>query len=309
MLDNVVYEMSSIMEYEFDEVDYYICALNNDERSVEGLCKLIKKGIKINNVIAIVYSGCCTLDRIPSKINRDSIIEITVDTSPQGFILELKSIVGRIINKNIVIDISCIRTPDLFSLFKILKLNNHSKKMSCLYSIPYDYEYSYGDFIYKDSLGDLENFDLFGYGGDYYPSDSNTTYVVFLGFEGSLSLKVLEEAEYKTLSFVNGLPSLYQKYKDISITNNTSAIKGKVYQSMLYAPAENPFETYNLLEREFQKCDSICIAPLGTKPTSLGVCLYALEHKNVRIVYPISESYSPHLTNKVIKTWVYTIII
>ena len=106
---------------------------------------------------------------------------------------------------------------------------------------------------------------------------------------------------------LQAMAPFYQKYKDVSITNNSSAIKGKAYNSILYTPSDNPFEAYNMLERTFSDCKSICISPLGSKPVSLGVCLYALDHEDVRIVYPVSESYSHHLTNNVIKTWVYDI--
>lgn len=307
--NNIVYDMTAITECGIDTVDCYICAFHNDERSSEGLRKLLHQGIQIKKVIAILYTGCCSKDRIPSEIDKENIIEVTVDKSPNGVIYGFKDVIKEFVNNKIAIDISCIRTPDLFSILKMLKLLNHTNELLCLYSVPYDYEYSSGDFLYKDSLGDLDNYDLFGFGGNYNSSDPSATYVVFLGFEGALSLKILEEAEYKILNFVNGLPSLYQKYKDISVVNNSSAIKGKAYHAMLYTPADNPFETYNLLERKFMDCRSLCIAPLGTKPTALGICLYALEHENVRVVYPISESYSPHLTNRVIKTWVYGISI
>lgn len=226
-----------------------------------------------------------------------------------SFILQFKKVAKPYINKNIVIDISCVRIPDVFSILKILKLNNHTKPITCFYSIPYDYEYFAGDFSYKSSLGDLQNYELTGYGGEYDPDDPNSTYIVFLGFEGALSLKVLEKAAYKRLTFVNILPAHSQKYKDISILNNRSSIKGKKYYSILSAPADNPFEVYNFLEQKYSEESSICISPLGTKPIALGVCLFALNHERVRIVYPISDVYSPHITNNVTKTLVYELVL
>lgn len=193
-------------------------------------------------------------------------------------------------------------------LLTLISSSNAEKELiPCIYSVPYDYEYFAGDFSYKSSLGDLQNYELAGYGGEYNPDDPNSAYVVFLGFEGALSLKVLEEATYKRLIFVNSLPSLSQKYKDISILNNRSSIKGKKYDSILYAPADNPFEVYNFLEKEYADEASVCISPLATKPVALGVCLFALNYEKVRIVYPISDVYSSHVTNRVIKTLVYEI--
>ena len=111
----------------------------------------------------------------------------------------------------------------------------------------------------------------------------------------------------KHLTFVNSLPSLSQKYKDISILNNRSSIKGKKYDSILYAPADNPFEVYNFLEKKYADEPSICISPLATKPVALGVCMFALNYEKVRIVYPISDVYSSHVTNQVTKILVYEI--
>lgn len=305
MNDNLVYNMSCLSEYQFNEIECFVCALHDDDRSVEGISNLIKNNVSIKKVIVISYDGYSFKHKI-TEIPEENLIEIIVD-GLKDFNSQFKKAITEYVGKHIAIDISCIRTPDFFYIFKLLRILKHKQNITCLYSVPYDYEYISGDFEYKASVGDLENFDLSGYGGSYDANDSNATFIVFLGFEGSLALKVLEDAEYKFLNFVNGLPPFYQKYKDVSITNNSSAIKGKAYNSILYTPSDNPFEAYNMLERTFSDYSSVCISPLGSKPVSLGICLYALDHENVRIVYPVSESYSHHLTNDVIKTWVYDI--
>ncbi len=73
------------------------------------------------------------------------------------------------------------------------------------------------------------------------------------------------------------------------------------------APADNPFEVYNFLEKKYADEPSICISPLATKPVALGVCMFALNYEKVRIVYPISDVYSSHVTNQVTKILVYEI--
>ena len=76
---------------------------------------------------------------------------------------------------------------------------------------------------------------------------------------------------------------------------------------LLYVPANNPFETFNFLDSGFDGKSSLCVAPLSTKPVALGVCLYAMSHKTLRIVYPTSEHYNDHRTNKVLNTNIYSI--
>lgn len=307
MLSNSsVYKMEQIGDYSFGVVDCFVCAAHDDERAIEGIIKMLAAGVEVKHAIVIKYSNGSNSNAL-NELFEDQFQEISVSNNVNSFILLFKEAIKPYINQKIVIDISCIRIPDVFSIMKILKLNEHVQHIPCIYSVPYDYEYFAGDFSYKSSLGDLENYELAGYGGEYDSDDPNSTYVVFLGFEGALSLKVLEEAAYKRLTFVNSLPSLSQKYKDISILNNRSSIKGKKYDSILYAPADNPFEVYNFLEQKYSELPSVCISPLGTKPVALGVCLFALNHEKVRIVYPISDVYSSHIANHVIKTLVYEI--
>lgn len=65
------------------------------------------------------------------------------------------------------------------------------------------------------------------------------------------------------------------------------------------------FTYYN--DSVFDGKSSLCVAPLSTKPVALGVCLYAMSHKTLRIVYPTSEHYNDHRTNKVLNTNIYSI--
>lgn len=226
MSNSIVYKMEQIGDYAFDSVDCFICAAHDDERSTEGISKMLASGVQIEHAIIIKYDNGSHSTAL-NELFEGRAQEISVSNDVNSFILQFKKTVKPYINKNIVIDISCVRIPDMFSIMKILKLNDHIKHIPCIYSVPYDYEYFAGDFSYKSSLGDLQNYELAGYGGEYNPDNPNSVYVIFLGFEGALSLKVLEEAVYKHLMFVNSLPSLSQKYKDISILNNRSSIKGK----------------------------------------------------------------------------------
>lgn len=306
MSNSVVYKMSQIDDYTFDSVDCFVCAAHDDGRSVEAVKKIVHSGTEVKHAIIIKYDNGSKSDEL-DRILGGTGEELAVPSDLNSFITLFRKAIKPYLNKKIVVDISCVRIPDVFSIMKILKLNKHLETLACVYSVPYDYEYFAGDFSYKSSLGDLQNYELTGYSGDYDASEENSTYVVFLGFEGALSLKILEEAEYKHLTFVNGLPSLYQKYKDISILNNRSSIKGKRHDSILYTPADNPFEVYNFLEQRYADLPAVSISPLATKPVALGACMFALDHDNVRVVYPISDVYSPHVTNEVVKTWVYEI--
>lgn len=305
MSDNVIYKMEPITNYNFDDIDCFICVAHDDERAVASVNNIIASGINIKHVIIINYNN--EESDVLKNLFKSQYEKVSASNDVKSFIKEFKKAVKPYFNQKIVIDISCIRIPDIFSIMKILKLNEHKKPIPCIYSIPYDYKYSAGDFSYKDSLGDLQNYELIGYSGEYDSEEQDSTFIVFLGFEGALSIKVLEDATYKQLIFVNSLPAFYQKYKDISILNNRSAIIGKDQKSIMYVPADNPFEVYNFLEKNYAKLASICISPLGTKPVALGICLFALDYEKVRVVYPVSDKYSIETTTKVTKSLVYEI--
>ena len=301
-----IYDMSILdSNIDFDTaIDCFILAIHEDCRCLNSI-KLIAGKNTISNVIAIEYDGFnCDISSIENVSN---IVKVSGRNDSNAFISSIKKIIAQYINKQVVIDISCIRIPDLFSIIKLLQINGHAHDIRFTYSIPYDYEYHLGGFSYREASGDLENYELLGYGGNYNAEADDSFLVVLLGFEGALALKVLEESEYKNLCFINGLPALYQKYKDISVLNNCSVIKGNNNYELLFVPADNPFETCNILERFFGQCSSVCISPLGTKATALGVCLFALLHENTRIVYPISQRYNSHLSHDVVKTLQYII--
>lgn len=130
--------------------------------------------------------------------------------------------------------------------------------------------------------------------------------IVFLGFEGVLASKVTEDIQYEELLLVNNLPSFFPKYKDICVINNYDLLSTH-RSKLLYVPANNPFETFNFLNSVFEGESSVCVAPLSTKPVALGVCLYAMTHNTIRVVYPASEQYNHHRTTRVLNTNIYRI--
>lgn len=140
----------------------------------------------------------------------------------------------------------------------------------------------------------------------YYNDAEINHLIIFLGFEGVLASKVTEDIQYEELLLVNNLPSFFPKYKDICVINNYDLLSTH-RSKLLYVPANNPFETFNFLDSVFDGKSSLCVAPLSTKPVALGVCLYAMSHKTLRIVYPTSEHYNDHRTNKVLNTNIYSI--
>ena len=301
-MNNMLYK-KMLME-DFDSADKYtlIYAPNKDKRSFASIYKL-KEKIKIDKILEIRYTNSSFPENI---INDYSSILVSINSEDnKGMLENLKKVNNSIWENKILIDISGIKTPDLFTLLKYIKLTQKIENIETVYSMPYDYMFNKEPFTsYKSYDGELELCEPIGFSGNSY-RDEGSNLIIFMGFEGSLSLKISEECNYKDLILVNNLPSFYSKYKDISVLSNYEIITSD--QQILYTPADNPFETVNLLSRTVKYNEPVCISPLSTKPVSLGVCMFALNNNNVRILYPISDKYKSTKTIDAYRTYIYEI--
>ena len=228
---------------------------------------------------------------------------ILISNSAMDFVNFIKSLSFDNEQNKIVIDISCIHVPEMFTLLKFLKVKGICE-LDIVYSVPFDYNFTSEPFTsYKSYSGDLKMIEPIGFSGS--SNSKNVELYMFIGFEGPLALKVHEECEYSELKLINSLPSFFPKYKDIAIINNYKLMQYP--HSSLYVPADNPFETYNLLESSVDNNNNVCIAPLSTKPIALGICLFALHNESVRVVYPTSEEYNANTTHSIYKSCLYHI--
>lgn len=301
-MNNILYKLKMIEDFDSTEKYTLIYAPSKDKRSFDSIYKL-KDKIIIDKIIEISYPNSSFPEDI---INIYSNILVTISSDSNTELLEkLRTLNDSVWRNKILIDISGIKTPDLFTLLKFIKLSKRIEQIDTVYSMPYDYMFNKEPFTsYKSYDGELELCEPVGFSGKSY-SDDGSNLIIFMGFEGSLSLKISEEYNYKELILVNNLPSFYSKYKDISVLNNYEIISSD--QQVLYTPADNPFETVNLLSKTVKENETVCISPLSTKPVSLGVCMFALNNDNVRILYPISDKYKSTKTIDAYRTYVYEI--
>lgn len=307
MDNNQIYSMARLEDANsVKEASLFLMAYDGEERSYYSWDYLRENGANYENVAILTYNEDHLQQnkRIIASIEASKGVIYNVPNDQIAFVACLKQIAFNKMN-SLVIDISSMRTLHIFLLLKYLKLIN-CNNLKIINTIPYDYIFREDPFLsYKSYIGDLELKEISGYSGIGEMSQDSDLYI-FMGFEGALSLKVVEDTAFKNLYLINTIPSYYQKYKDISVINNYSVLQLRKSR-VLHAPANNPFEVYNVLDTRAAKDKTICIAPLSTKPISLGVCLYALEHENVRVVYPISNAYNNIKSHDVYVSYVYEI--
>ncbi len=265
-----------------------------------------KKKNCVTTVFLLIYDSF-DITVIQNALPSAEIITIPVDGNAVTFLGYLINNNEKIFeSKQILIDITSIRIPEMFILLKYLKLSKSQKYVSIAYSTPMEYEFQEEPFTsYHSYYGNLKTMDLVGFGG-LSTDMSHTQMIIFLGFEGVLSAKVNEDVRYERLTLVNNLPSFYEKYKDISAINNFDLLTTR-HEKLTYVPANNPFETFNYLNEQLSDQEPACVAPLSTKPVALGVCLYALAHDSLRVVYPMADEYNYHRANSIHNTYIYDI--
>ena len=285
--------------------DVFILAGEKDERTIAAARIVSEKPNNIKTVLLLKYDPIDE-EIVHSFFPEANIQEISISSDPITFLTALQQHSDTLLYKRLMVDITAIRVPEMFMLFKFFKLLGRTDTVSVVYSTPMEYEFQEEPFTsYHSYYGNLETIDLPGYGG-MSGDMSHTQMLVFLGFEGVLSEKVTEDIKYDKLKLINNLPSLYEKYKDISVINNYKLLASR-HEKLSYVPANNPFEVYNFLEENLSENELACAAPLSTKPVALGVCLYALNHESLRVVYPTADRYVPHRANSVHKTYIYSV--
>jgi len=205
------------------------------------------------------------------------------------------------------IDISCFTKPFFFLILKYLKEQIRLKCITVFYTEPRSYLFSKGLLrSYHSSYGALTVHEMPGFPG----IDTRCTQkilVVLLGFDGELSSFITEEVAPDETIIVNGFPGYSPKFKDISLINNERLLGTS--SELLYARADNPFETFNVLGKIRRSYENtfMNIAPLGTKPMALGACMYAICDPSVRVVYPLPERYANVTTEQCWHSWVYMV--
>ena len=221
--------------------------------------------------------------------------------------IEKDSIVG--------LDITCIPTPHFFAILSTFY------KIGIIpyiyYTEPQDYEFSEAiRSSYCSIDGPITTKEVVGFSGVTVNKEGNSNRILIciLGFDDNIMPEVIDATAPEKLVVVNGFPSYYPKYKDFSQISNIRILEGdyasrleqgESSRKMYYVDTRNPFESYNLMSHLDAKYENMCIdvVPMGTKPVALGICQYALEHDNIRVVFPFPDKYGEGSGKASRETW------
>mgnify|MGYP006923210500 CR=1 FL=1 len=116
-------------------------------------------------------------------------------------------------------------------------------------------------------------------------------WIAFLGFEGKRAAAVYTEIsdDTNTTIPVITMPSVKPGWSNYAFDANQFLFENaKLYGADIrYINALDPFATYNLIEEVKKENPNrhIVLSPLGTRPVSLGVLLYALRHEESEVYF------------------------
>jgi len=304
----------------------FITAISDEHRSSEVINDLYNKGIEIDHLLVINYffDDENLNDRLSKKFPgyADSIRCINVNMYvPLDSIAKIRSIVDSIPIKdvNFGMDITCIPIPHFFIILKYLC---EDINQGYLYYTEPRY-YIMTDSMsrsYYSTSGSINTFEISGYSGIAAKSEPATRILLcFLGFDDDLLPTVIQDSSPSKIITINGFPSFFPKFKDISLINNEKILSSSDYanlresastsKNLVYVEASNPFDVFNTLKiLEISKKEyCIDIVPLSSKPMALGACLFALFNEKIRVIYPYPEKYVSNITCKSKKSWEYKV--
>jgi hypothetical protein len=126
--------------------------------------------------------------------------------------------------------------------------------------------------------------------------DKQTLLVLFLGFEPERSLAVWQHFNpARTIALISNPPRSgnldYLKY----VKENNASLLSQPSVEVRDVPPDNPYAIKNVLDgiyNEVRGSFNIVVGPFGTKPQTVGVFLFCLEHPKVQVVYSFPVKYT-----------------
>lgn len=119
----------------------------------------------------------------------------------------------------------------------------------------------------------------------------NYIWIAFLGFEGKRSTAVYTEISDSSSLIIPviTMPSVKSGWANHAFDANQRLFENAkiTCNDIQYVDALNPFATYNFIEKtdETHRSHHLVVSPLGTRPVSLGVLLYALKNETCEIYF------------------------
>lgn len=187
-------------------------------------------------------------------------------------------------NSLVLIEATTLGYVEIVTLLFLLNNLNFKMKIKIFYAEPEGYtkkENSYFDDVYNLS-SEYKNYKYIKPFIFKKPQDSlsqnKASLVTILGFEENRLGRIIEDndADMKYNEFISiiSVPGFIVGWENISLSKHYHLLNN--VKSLYYTPADNPYETYKVLNNIVENLNGkkIAIMPIGTKPCTIGTSVF-----------------------------------
>ncbi|MBZ9572552.1 hypothetical protein KJA15_04445 [Patescibacteria group bacterium] len=329
-IGGLILNLDEFKRYFNSNIHLFISGISWEERCHYGWKRLIENNFIPEQKIILYYKEVLDKNLVGSKQDSEKYFDDLFNIKSSGsklflnifdeisgcseFAKFLDSNFKDIKNKTVIIDFSVMIKPYIFILLKYLINIKKVNKILLLYTEPLSYQQPRKKYILEEgeffTKGTIHTGEIPSYSG-IRVLDKKNALIVLMGFEGGRAVEVVNAADPDITIPINGFPAYRPEFKDISILMNEELLREpEIFKNLQYAPANDPFETNNVLNDiyiQFHERYNISIAPIGTKPMAIGSCLFALMFSDCRIIYPYPTEYNLKSSKGCGPTWVYVL--
>lgn len=316
MINSRYFNIDSLLKNDvfLDEIDFFFVGNSKEIRATK-IPSLLKNSFK-GSVFSINYGienekYSIIKSELPLT-KRDEDLDKTGKDLTSNFIKEIMDI--GINEKTVLIDITSLKHPLVFYFMLILKNYFKPKNVFICYTEPQKYDKIEEDII-KDKFNLTEKFcEVNSLPGFLRSSNYKRERILVsvMGFEGNRFTKAFNDvnpASRKTFAIV-GFPSFHPSWQYYVYSQNQDALtQSKANEFIFRATANEPFGVFNILS-EIKKTNpkhEIFVAPIGTKPHSLGVSMFAIANNEVQIYYDFPSHGNKKRTIGIGKSYLYNL--
>jgi len=317
MLYNRYYKLDSSLDIKniFNDIDIFFLGTSSEARATNVLSLI--KGFYKNDILAVDYDiehEKYSIQNLPVDGNQ---IRKNLDTEGKDLVKDLGIDLHQIDinNKNLLIDITSLKHPFLFYLLLLIKRDFQPKKLLITYTEPEKYVQEGKEDNARQKFDLTEKFCMvnslpgFARVSDY---NKERILIAIMGFEGNRFSKAFEDvnpSDRKTYAIV-GFPSFQPSWQYYVYSQNQYPLEqSKAFSSIRRSTANEPFGVYNILNdiKNQNNGFELVVAPIGTKPHSLGACMFAIDNEDVQIYYDFPSFGSKTRTIGIGKSFVYNL--
>ena len=210
-------------------------------------------------------------------------------------------LITKLHHKNIYLDATSLGFAEILLLLHNINIYLQNTNVKIVYAEPLEYK------LKKQADTFNTEFDLTSRSNDFMKippysllidsvSSTKAELIVFLGFENDRLGRIIEhdeKAKYKKYTPVLAVPAFVPGWENISLRRHYLELNN--FNNIQFAPANNPYEVNEVLIniQQNSKFENIVIAPIGTKPHSIGAIIFLINSKEigrkVGIVYDFPE--------------------